>query len=87
MVAVGLLLYAFFNSRGVITLVHKKQDMHAIEVENQRLKEENEMLRKKLEMLKSDREYVEVLIRDKLEMIKEGEMLIRFMEVEEGEQK
>ena len=83
-IAVSLLLYAFFNPNGVLTLIQKKQDMYYIRFKNQELEQQNNALKKKIERVKKDQEYVDVLIRENLEMIKKGEVLIKFVKPEQA---
>ncbi len=83
-VSVVLFLYAIFNKTGVITMLAKKDDMYAIQRENQRLREENEKLKEELKKLKSDREYLEMLVREKLEVVKDDEILVKFLKNRES---
>ena len=84
---VGMLIYSFFNPRGVITLIRKKQDMHYIEKTNEEIRAENARLRQQINLIKNNSDYIDVLIRDNLEMIGENEILIKFVSYRKGSAK
>lgn len=72
--------YAIFNSRGLLSLIKLKNELRKIEEENTRLKKENEELTKKIKLLEENNEYLELIIRDSLNMGKEEEVFIKFIE-------
>jgi cell division protein FtsB len=82
--AVVLLILGFtvFGERGLLNLIRYKRESRELVVEAERLREENERLKAEVERLKSDLSYVERLAREELGMVKPGEIVIQFTDVD-----
>jgi cell division protein FtsB len=67
-----------FGDRGLIDLYSMKMQRQACIERIEQLEKENQALQEELELLSNDMEYVETLIRRKLNLVKENEILYRF---------
>lgn len=74
----------FFKKRGIKSyiLVHKRLD-NLIE-ENNKIEKENKELKVKIKKLKTDLKYIEKIAREKYNMIKDNEILIKINKKEEA---
>lgn len=77
---VGLGFYGILNKEGLLSVIKLKNEVRRLERENQKLKEENKEIKEKIKHLKNDKEYLEKVIRDYLEMSRENEILLKFIE-------
>lgn len=81
------ILVFLFSNRNFRTLMTLQKEKKRLQRYLEVAREENKELKKKLEMHKNDPGYLEDLAREKLGMIKPGEIKYKFIDVEEFETK
>ena len=75
----GYLLLSFlFGEMGLLKFIKMKQTYAQIQRENRDLREEDERLARRIEMLKTDPDTIEQIARDRLGLVKEGELIYEF---------
>ena len=74
-IIVLMLGYAIFGERGVIRIFKAERQKDALEEQLVALQEEQQELRAEIERLKHDKDYWEQLAREKLGMVREGELI------------
>ncbi|KAB2833881.1 MAG: septum formation initiator family protein [Candidatus Dadabacteria bacterium] len=75
---VSFLVYLFAREISQVYALHKENDK--VILEGKELEMANNELRKKIELIKTDRVFMEKIIREELGMIKTGEKIYRFKE-------
>ena len=75
---VSFLVYLFAREISHVYALH--QENEKVKLEGRQLEMANEELRKRIELMKTDRGYMEKVIREELGMIKTGEKIYRFEE-------
>ena len=77
------MLFSFiFSDLGLIKYRYMKREYNRVRTDITRLQEENKNLREEVGSLKTDPDYIEALAREKLGLVKEGEIIYRFQEKE-----
>ena len=72
---VAMLGYAVFGSRGVLRILQAERQQQQLEAQLAALQQEQQSLRDEIERLRNDKEYWEQLAREKLGMVREGELI------------
>lgn len=72
------IVFSFLFIKEISKLEALKYENEKIITQGAALEKENELLKIKIEALKNDQEYIEVIARQELGMIKEGEKIIKF---------
>lgn len=75
---VSFLVYMFAREIAQVYALHKENDK--VKLEGKELEMANNELRKKIDLIKTDKVYMEKIIREELGMIKTGEKIYRFKE-------
>ena len=78
--AIALVLFAaaaVFGDHGLAHLLHMRHDQRALEDMTFNLQQHNEHLRQRIQRLESDDHYIEQLARERLGMVKKGELIYR----------
>ncbi|MEW6145557.1 MAG: septum formation initiator family protein [Thermodesulfobacteriota bacterium] len=75
---VSFLVYMFAREISQVYALHKENDK--VKLEGKDLEMANNELRKRIDLIKSDKVYMEKVIREELGMIKTGEKIYRFKE-------
>jgi len=75
---VSFLLYLFAREISQVYALHKENDK--VKLEGKELEMANNDLKKKIELIKTDKVFMEKIIREELGMIKTGEKIYRFKE-------
>ena len=75
---VSFLVYLFAREISHVYALH--QENEKVKLEGRQLEIANEELRKRIELIKTDKNYMEKVIREELGMIKTGEKIYRFKE-------
>ena len=76
--AVSLVVYLFAREVSHVYALH--QENERVKTQGEELQKTNDELRKKIDLIKTDKAYMEKIIRDELGMIKTGEKIYRFKE-------
>ena len=76
--AVSLVVYLFAREVSHVYALH--QENERVKMQGEELQQTNDELRKKIDLIKTDKTYMEKIIRDELGMIKTGEKIYRFKE-------
>jgi cell division protein FtsB len=74
----SFLVYLFAREISQVYALHKENDK--VKLEGKELEMTNNELRKKIELIKTDKVFMEKIIREELGMIKTGEKIYRFKE-------
>ncbi|NIX15169.1 MAG: hypothetical protein GWN11_04655 [Candidatus Dadabacteria bacterium] len=72
------IIFSFLFIKEISKLEALKHENEKIITQGAALEKENEQLKIKIEALKNDQEYIEIIARQELGMIKEGEKIIKF---------
>ncbi len=75
---VSFLVYLFAREISQVYALHKENDK--VKLEGKELEMANNDLKKKIELIKTDKVFMEKVIREELGMIKTGEKIYRFKE-------
>lgn len=75
---VSFLVYMFAREISQVYALHRENDK--VKLEGKELEMDNNELRMKIELIKTDKVYMEKIIREELGMIKTGEKIYRFKE-------
>ena len=75
---VSFLVYLFAREISQVYALHSENDK--VKLEGKELEMANSELRKRIELIKTDRVYMEKVLREELGMIKTGEKIYRFKE-------
>lgn len=73
-----LLLSLLFGEMGLLKFIKMKQTYANFRRENESLQEENERLGRRIKTLKTDPNVIEQIARDRLGLVKEGELIYEF---------
>ncbi len=76
--AVCLVVYLFAREVSHVYALH--QENERVKIQGEELEQTNAELIKKIDLIKTDKTYMEKIIRDELGMIKTGEKIYRFKE-------
>jgi len=75
---VSFLVYMFAREISQVYALHRENDK--VKLEGKELEMDNNELRMKIDLIKTDKVYMEKIIREELGMIKTGEKIYRFKE-------
>jgi len=75
---VSFLVYLFAREISQVYALHKENDK--VKLEGKELEMANNDLKKRIELIKTDKVFMEKVIREELGMIKTGEKIYRFKE-------
>ena len=75
---VSFLVYLFAREISQVYALQKENDK--VKLEGEELEMANDDLRKRIELIKTDKVYMEKVLREELGMIKTGEKIYRFKE-------
>jgi cell division protein FtsB len=67
-----------FGNRGLVDSYTMKERLGAFKTANQEIAEQNKQLKKTILLLRSDLTYMEMVARNELGMVKEGDLVYRF---------
>lgn len=70
-----MLGYAVFGNRGVIRILQAEKQKEELQQRLDLLQQEQQQLREEIERLQHDKDYWEQLAREKLGMVREGELI------------
>ena len=70
-----MLGYAVFGDRGVIRIIKAEKQKQELQARLTVLQQEQQQLREEIERLQHDKDYWEQLAREKLGMVREGELI------------
>ncbi|QPJ63845.1 MAG: septum formation initiator family protein [Candidatus Nitronauta litoralis] len=74
-----MLVVAIFSKDGFVTVHEFESELQSLVQLNQNIAEENEKLRKEIEGLKTDGYQIESLAREKLNLVKPGEVVYQIV--------
>ncbi|HET58661.1 MAG TPA: septum formation initiator family protein [Deltaproteobacteria bacterium] len=69
-----------FSDKGFVGFRESGRKLESLQIENKRIDRENERLRKEILLLRSDFDYIEMIARRELGMIRDDEIVYRFRE-------
>ena len=75
---VSFLVYMFAREISQVYALHRENDK--VKLKGKELEMDNNKLKMKIELIKTDKVYMEKIIREELGMIKTGEKIYRFKE-------
>ena len=78
------IIVAIFHEEGILTVHEFENELIEFEVSNKTLKQKILKLRFEVEALKSDPLSIEILAREKLNMVRTGETVYQFVPLEEN---
>ena len=78
LIVLVLLWVLIAPKKSALHLIMAKQELEAIQAENNRLEEENAILREEIDKLKHDPAYLEEKARKEYGLLKKNEMLYKF---------
>lgn len=76
----AMVVLIVFGDRGLLDYTEIKEKLSLLETENSRISSENEQLRERIVLLRSNQDYLELIARRDLGMVREGEIIYRFRE-------
>lgn len=77
------MIYAFiFSDLGLLRYITIKKEYNSLRSRISQLKEKNKKMEEEIKALKIDPEYIESLAREKLGLVREGEIIYRFKDKE-----
>ena len=79
-----VIIVAIFHENGILTVHKFERELNEFEASNEILKQKNQKLRFEIEALKSDPLSVEVLAREKLNMVRPGETVYQIIPLEKN---
>ena len=79
-----VIIVAIFHENGILTVHKFERELNEFEASNETLKQKNQKLRFEIEALKSDPSSVEVLAREKLNMVRPGETVYQIVPLEKN---
>ena len=74
-----VVVVATFREDGILTIYEFENELEQFKVKNDELKIKNQKLRHEIDTLKSDPFAIEVLAREKLNMVRPGETIYQFV--------
>jgi len=78
-----IVMIAVFHENGILTIRDFENELVQFKAGNETLKNENEKLHKEIDSLKSDPFAVEILAREKLNLVRPGETVYQLVTEEE----
>lgn len=75
-----ILVSLFFGDLGLTRYVKMRRTAIKLEVEIKRLKEENEKISREVEALKHDPQMIEKVAREKLGLVRDGEIVYKYID-------
>ena len=78
LLGLALAFLVLFSHRGLYRIYRLKQERQAVEQENTRLATENARLARTIDRLQNDPELIQDLIRRKLNLVKQNEVIFQF---------
>jgi cell division protein FtsB len=78
------IIVAIFHEEGILTVHEFENELIEFEVSNKTLKQKNQKLRFEVEALKSDPLSIEILAREKLNMVRSGETVYQLVPLEKN---
>ena len=82
-----IVAWLVFGERGFFDLYHKEKERLALIGRIKELERKNQDLREKIDRLRSDKEYIESVARKELGLVKDNEILYRFVRKDEMKKK
>ena len=79
-----VIIVAIFHENGILTVHKFERELNEFEASNETLKQKNQKLRFEIETLKSDPLSVEILAREKLNMVRPGETVYQIVPLEKN---
>jgi len=79
-----VVVIAIFHENGILTVYKFERELNEFGVSNEALKQKNQRLRFEIETLKSDPSSVEILAREKLNMVRPGETVYQIVPPEKN---
>ena len=79
-----VIIVAIFRENGILTVHKSERELNEFEASNETLKQKNRKLRFEVEALKSDPLSIEILAREKLNMVRPGETVYQFVPLEKN---
>ena len=79
-----VIIVAIFHENGILTVHKFERELNVFEASNETLKQKNKNLRFEIETLKSDPSSVEILAREKLNMVRPGETVYQIVPLEKN---
>lgn len=76
----AMVVLIVFGDRGLVDYIEIKEKLSLLQRENSRISSENEQLRERIVLLRSNRDYLELIARRDLGMVRDGEIIYRFRE-------
>ena len=77
-----VIIVAIFHENGILTVHKFERELNEFETSNETLKQKNQKLRFEIETLKSDPSSVEILAREKLNMVRPDETVYQIIPLE-----
>ena len=74
-----IILVAIFHENGILTIYEFENELAQLRADNENLKKENHKIRYGIEALKSDPFAIEILAREKLNMVRSGEIVYKLV--------
>ena len=78
------IIVAIFHEEGIVTVHEIENELFVFEASNETLKQKNQKLRFEVEALKSDPLSIEILAREKLNMVRPGETVYQIVPLEKN---
>lgn len=74
-----IILVAIFHENGILTIYEFENELAQLRADNENLKKENHKIRYEIDALKSDPFAIEILAREKLNMVRPGEIVYKLV--------
>ena len=74
-----MIIVAVFHEDGILTIYEFENELIQVKLTNENLKKENQKLRYEIDALKSDPLAVEIVAREKLNMVRPGEIVYQIV--------
>ena len=79
-----VIIVAIFHENGILAVHKFERELNEFEASNKTLKQKNQKLRFEIETLKSDPSSIEILAREKLNMVRPGESVYQIVPIEKN---
>ena len=79
-----MIIVAIFHEDGILTVHKFERELTEFEASNETLKQKNQKLRSEIEALKYDPSSIEILAREKLNMVRPGESVYQIVPIEKN---
>ena len=79
-----MIIVAIFHEDGILTVHKFERELTEFEASNETLKQKNQKLRSEIEALKYDPSSIEILAREKLNMVRPGETVYQIVPLEKN---